>query len=74
MAALTGLTGVPVELLQGGRGEGSGSEGADSYEADSESGISGDISLPLSLFPFSSSLLFPFPHYFFLICAPYILR
>ena len=40
MAALMGLTGVPTDiLLSGGCGKGSGSEGEDSYQADSESGL-----------------------------------
>ena len=37
MASLMGLTGAPMDVLLGGRGK--ESDGEDSYEADSESGV-----------------------------------
>ena len=43
MAALMGLTGTPMDVLLGGRGK--ESDGEDSYEADSESGMK-TVALP----------------------------
>ena len=39
MAAVVGLTSIPVEMLMGGRGRGSDEEVEGAYEADSESGM-----------------------------------
>ena len=39
MAALMGLAGASLDVLLGGGGRGKESDGEDSYEADSESGM-----------------------------------